>query len=249
MPIHERTRLLIGQSGLNTLAKSRVLIAGLGGVGSFAAEAIARAGVGQITLLDNDNISGSNLNRQLLALHSTIGRPKTDVMAERIHDINPDITLNLVAEFINPDNAARHIMAKGYDFVIDCIDSIACKAALVYACQQQATPVISALGAGGRLNPSLIKITTLNSTFTCPLARELRRRLRALRGTLNYPVVFSKEEPVKATTHQVTENTDKPIIPRAINGTISYLPGIFGLMMAGYVIESLLGEVETKTGR
>jgi tRNA A37 threonylcarbamoyladenosine dehydratase len=241
MPIYERTRLLIGQSGIDQLAGSNVLIAGLGGVGSFAAEAVARAGIGRITLLDNDDISNSNINRQLLALNSTVGRPKTEVMAERIHDINPDIQLSVITKFINPDNAANFVTAEPYSFVLDCIDSIACKAALVYASQQEKVPVISALGAGGRIDPSQIKLTTLNNTFTCPLARELRRRLRALQGTLKYPVIFSKEEPLKATTHQPVGDSDNPGMPRAVNGTISYLPGIFGLMMAGYVVKNLLG--------
>jgi tRNA A37 threonylcarbamoyladenosine dehydratase len=243
MPIYERTRLLISQSGIDRLAGSNVLIAGLGGVGSFAAEAIARAGVGRITLLDNDNISNSNINRQLLALHSTVGRPKTEVMAERICDINPDVKLNVITKFINPDNAANFVTAESYSFVLDCIDSIACKAALVYASQQEKVPIISALGAGGRIDPSQVKITTLNNTFTCPLARELRRRLRALQGTLKYPVIFSKEEPLKATTHEPVGDPDNPGIPRAVNGTISYLPGIFGLMMAGYVVKNLLGRL------
>lgn len=244
MPIHDRTRLLIGQPGLDRLVKSNVLIAGLGGVGSFAAEAIARAGVGQITLLDNDEVADSNLNRQQLALRSTVGHPKTEVMAERIQDINPDIELNIVKEFLNPDNVADIITAERDDFVVDCIDTLACKAALVYACQQLNTPVISALGAGGRLDANQIEITTLNKTHTCPLAREMRRRIRALHGELRYPVVFSKEIPKKGTAHQAVGDSSNPGRPRAVNGTISYLPGLFGLMMAGYVIENLLGETK-----
>ena len=240
MTIHDRTHLLIGQTGLDRLAKSNVLIAGLGGVGGFAAEAIARAGVGQMTLLDNDEIADSNLNRQLLALRSTVGRPKAKVMAERIQDINPDIELTIVKAFLNPDNAAELITAARYDFIIDCIDTLACKAALVYQSQQLNVPIISALGAGGRLDANQLEITTLNKTHTCPLAREMRRRLRALHGELRYPVVFSKEIPKKGTAHQAVGDPDNPGRPRAVNGTISYLPGLFGLMMAGYVIEDLL---------
>ncbi len=241
VPIHDRTRLLIGQPGLDQLAKSRVLIVGLGGVGSFAAEAIARAGIGQITLLDNDVIADSNLNRQLLALRSTVGRSKAEVMAERIQDINPDLELDVIQVFLGPDNAASFIAAKRYDFIVDCIDTIACKAALVYASQQLNVPVISALGAGGRLDANQLEITTLNKTHTCPLAREIRRRLRALNGELRYPVVFSKEIPVKATVHQEVVGSDNPGRSRAVNGTISYLPGMVGLMLAGYVIKDLLG--------
>lgn len=237
--IHERTRLLLGEEKLGKLAASHVLIAGLGGVGSFAAEAIARAGVGKLTLLDHDQVDPSNINRQLVALHSTIGQSKVDVMQQRIHDINPGIALTARKDFLRPDNIATLLRAAQYDFVIDCIDSITSKAALVVHCQQQNIPVISAMGAGGRTDVRKAQISQLGKTHTCPLAREMRKHVKNLGGDLNTPVVFSTEIPVKGTAHQPV-GRDGTGRPRSVNGTISCLPGLFGLMMAGFVIEKLV---------
>ena len=236
---HERTRLLLGDEKLNKLAASHVLVAGLGGVGSFAAEAIARAGVGTITLLDHDQVDPSNINRQLVALHSTIGQTKTDVMAHRIQEINPDAKLILRKAFLKPENMPEILGSQPFDFVLDCIDSITSKAALVVTCQQQSIPIISAMGAGGRTDVRKVQISKLGKTHTCPLAREMRKHVKSLDGNLNTPVVFSTEIPVKGTPHKpVGKNGEGR--PRSVNGTISYLPGLLGLMMAGYVIENLI---------
>ncbi len=238
-----RTEILIGAEGLVRLRAAHVLVAGLGGVGGYAAEALGRAGVGRLTLLDHDVVSPSNLNRQLLALHSTLGRPKVVVMAERLRDIDPTLGLTLIGEFLQPDMAEALVTAAHYDYVADCIDSIACKAALVAACHRHGVPVISALGAGNCLDVTRVRVAQLNQTQMCPLARELRRQLRELNAPLNYPVIYSDEPRRPPLPHQPVGG-DAPGRPRAVNGTISYLPALFGVMLAGVIIRRLLGEVE-----
>lgn len=237
-PIHERTAQLIGTDGMARLAACHVFIAGLGGVGATAAEAMARAGVGRITLLDHDRVGPSNINRQLVALHSTLGRPKARVMAERIADIDPGIRVTVREDFLSPDNV-EELLPPDADFVLDCIDSIACKAALVHACQRRDLPVASSMGAGGRLDPGAVRIGPLAQTQRCPLAREMRKRLRRLGGHLDYPVVHSLETPVKGTEHRPIEGQTEGRA-RAVNGTIAYLPALFGLMLAGHALQRLL---------
>jgi len=238
---HARTEILIGTAGVARLRAAQVLIAGLGGVGGHVAEILGRAGIGRLTLLDHDVVSLTNLNRQLVALHSTLGRPKVEVMAERLRDMDPAIELTLIDEFLPPGQAEALIAGAAYDYVADCIDSIACKAALVAACQRQGVPVISALGAGNRLDVSRVRVAQLNQTQGCPLARELRRRLRALNVPLNYPVIYSDEPHRPPLPHQPVDG-DQPGRPRAVNGTISCLPALVGVMLAGVIIQHLLGE-------
>lgn len=253
-----RTEILIGASGLARLRAAHVLVAGLGGVGGYAAEALGRAGIGRLTLLDHDVVSPSNLNRQLLALHSTIGQPKIELMAARLRDIDPTIELTSIGEFLRPDMAEALIAApplaphpsptrgegrqSPYDYVADCIDSIACKAALVAACHHHGVPVISALGAGNCLDASRARVARLDQTQVCPLARELRRKLRELDAPLDYPVIYSDEPRRPPLPHQPVDS-GAPGRPRAVNGTISYLPALFGMMLAGFIIRRLLGEV------
>lgn len=239
---HARTEILIGTAGVARLRAARILVAGLGGVGGHVAEILGRAGIGRLTLLDHDVVSLSNLNRQLVALHSTLGRPKVAVMAERLHDIDPAIELTLIDDFLQPDQAGALIAAAAYDYVADCIDSIACKAALVAACHRQGIPVISALGAGNGLDVSRVRVAQLNQTQICPLARELRRRLRALNVPLNYPVIYSDEPRRPPLPHQPV-NGDQPGRPRAVNGTIASLPALVGVMLAGVIIQRLLGDL------
>lgn len=236
--IHERTRMLLGNAGLEHLGRCHVFIAGLGGVGASAAEAIARAGVGHLTLLDHDVVGPSNLNRQLVALHSTLGRPKAQVMAERIADINPVARVTVRQDFLSPDNVTD-LLPDTCDFVLDGIDSIACKAALIHACQERGLAVVSSMGAGGRLDPTAIRVGPLAATEKCPLARELRKRLRRLGGHLDYPVVYSTETPIKGSEHRPIDGQVSGR-PRAVNGTISYLPALFGLTLAGEVLRGLL---------
>lgn len=239
--LHERTHILLGESGLLKLMNKHILIVGLGGVGGAATEAIARIGVGKITLLDHDVVGLSNLNRQLIALQSNIGDKKTTVAAERIANINPAATVNIHDDFIHPDNVNELLDFYKPDYVLDCIDSVVCKAALVFACQQAHIPVVTSLGAGGRLDVSKAEVTTLNKTHTCGLARALRGRLRKLGASLDYPVIFSSEPAINALPHEPIPG-DPDARPRATNGTISYLPNIFGFMTAGYAIQQMLND-------
>lgn len=233
-----RTEILLGYEKLTQLAHHHLLIAGLGGVGSFVAEALGRVGIQRLTLLDHDEVSPSNLNRQLVALHSTLGQKKAQVMAARLRDINPQVKLTVLTDFLYPDQAANLVQTGQFDFVIDCIDSIACKAALVAACLQQKIPVASSLGAGNRLDVTKVRVSQLNQTKICPLARELRACLRKMNVPTNYPVVYSEELPQPPLPHQPVTGTSGR--PRAINGTIAYLPALFGMMLAGIVVQRLL---------
>jgi len=234
-----RTEILIGQAGIARLATKHVMVVGLGGVGGYAAEAVARAGIGSMTIVDHDLVASSNCNRQLPALESTIGQAKSAVMGSRLLDINPDLQLEILETFMDPDNIPGILAGRGIDYLLDCIDSIACKAALVAACQELLIPVASAMGAGGRTDVTRARVSTLNKTQVCPLAREMRGRMRKLGASLNYPVVFSDEIPVKGLPHQPIDS-DNPGRPRAVNGTISYLPGLFGMLLAGHVIRELV---------
>lgn len=235
-----RTEILLGEEALTALRKKTVMVAGLGGVGGYCAEALARGGVGRMVILDHDTVAPSNLNRQLLALHSTLGARKTEVMAARLRDINPDLELVVLQEFLQPDGADALLDRIGrVDALADCIDSIACKAALVNAAQQRGIMVMSAMGAGNRLDVSRTRIRTLNQTSGCPLARELRKRLKDLGANLRYSVVFSDEPRRQPLPHQPVGG-ETPGRPRAVNGTISYLPAQFGIMMAGYLLQQLI---------
>jgi len=237
--LHERTHILLGDDGLAKLAKKHVLIVGLGGVGGAATEAIARIGIGRITLLDHDVVGLSNLNRQLITLQSNIGQKKTAVAAERVASINPEIHVAIHDDFIHPENVDELLAQYQPDYVLDCIDSVVCKAALVAACQKAGIPVMTSLGAGGRIDVTKAEITTLDKTHTCGLARALRGRLRKLGASLDYPVVYSSEPAINALPHEAIPG-DPNARPRATNGTISYLPNIFGFMTAGYAIQQML---------
>lgn len=241
--IFVRTELLIGEHQLDGLRKRHVLIAGLGGVGSFAAEAMARAGVGQLTLLDHDQVSPSNLNRQLGALHSTLGMQKAEVIAKRMQDINPKLKLWVSNAFLQADNLAT-LIPDGLDCVLDCIDSIASKAALIAHCQRQGIPVYSSMGAGGRIDPLALRRASLANVEGCALARELRKRLRRMGASLELPVVHSLEPARKGTEHRPVEG-DAHARMRAINGTISYLPALFGFTLAGMVLQTWLNVTQT----
>lgn len=239
-----RTDILIGTAGTENLANKTVLVAGLGGVGGYCAEALARAGVGTMFILDHDIVSPSNINRQVLALHNTIGIKKTELMAERIKQINPNCEVHIVQQFLRPEEALSllHHLPK-LDYIFDCIDSIACKASLVASAQQLNIPIISAMGAGNRINVRAVKIKKLNQTSGCPLAREFRKALKDRGANLQYPVVFSDEPRRQPLPHQPITGAE-PGRARAVNGTISYLPALFGFNMAGYVLEQWILEYE-----
>lgn len=235
----ERTEILIGQTGVAKLAEKHVMVVGLGGVGGYAAEAVARAGIGRMTIVDYDLVAPSNCNRQLPALQSTIGHSKTEVMGQRLLDINSALRLDIQDTFLNPDNTSEILRGQSVDYLLDCIDSIACKAALVATCQTEGIPVISAMGAGGRMDVTRVMVSTLEKTMVCPLAREMRGQMRKLGASLDYPVVFSDEIPVKGLPHQPIDGNN-PGRPRAVNGTISYMPGLFGMMLAGHLLKELI---------
>jgi tRNA A37 threonylcarbamoyladenosine dehydratase len=236
-PLLQRTRILVGDEGLARLRAARVLVAGLGGVGSFAVEALARAGVGHLTLVDHDRVAGSNLNRQLVALHSTHGSLKTEVMGARVRDIAPDCRLTLVARFLNPDDMPE-VLCEGYDQVVDAIDSLASKVALIETAVRTGIPIVASMGAGGRLDPTRLRVGDLMDTRICPLARHVRAQLRK-RGIERGVTVVWSDEPSRPPLPPEDVGRGRP---RAVNGTISYMPALFGLTLAGIAIRRLLGE-------
>lgn len=236
-PLVERTHILLGDAGLARLAAAHVFVAGLGGVGSYCAEALARAGVGRLTLLDHDQVAASNLNRQLPALHSTVGRKKIEVMAERIRDINPACELTLHEFFMHADDVEA-MLAPRYDFVVDCIDSLNSKVTLVETAWRMGLNVASSMGAGGKLDPTRLHVSDLMKTEVCHLARFMRQRLRKRHVGKGIIAVWSDEPPRKPLPPETTDSGR----PRAVNGTISYMPSLFGLTLAGVVVNRLLAE-------
>jgi len=233
-PLFERSLLVFEESGLLSLQQSHVLIAGIGGVGGFVAEALARAGVGSITLLDHDQVSASNKNRQLVALDSTIGLKKVDVMKARILEINPSCKVEVSYQFIRPEDM-EHILSLPYDFVVDAIDSLNCKVALVTMALKKGLPIVSSMGAGRRIDPSKIVLADISKTHGCALARNMRQRLKKQGIKKGLLTVFSTEVPNSPGPMEAIEGARG----RVVNGTASYMPGIFGLMLAGKVITLL----------
>ena len=219
--MYDRTRILAGDEGVERLKGASVLVMGTGGVGSYAAEAIGRAGVGRVTLMDGDSVQASNLNRQLVALTSTLGRNKAEVMAERIRDIDPDAEVNAVPEFYK---TGEEIDLTQFDWVIDAIDDVDAKTELIRRATESGVNIISAMGAAGKFGTDFI-VEDISKTQTCPLAKVMRKRLRAI-GIEHLPVVYSKEKPVPRTGDL---------------GTLSYVPGSMGLTLAGYVIRQIAG--------
>lgn len=232
--LFERSLLVFAEPGIAQLQNANVLVAGVGGVGGFVAEALARAGVGKITLIDHDVVSPSNLNRQIVALNSTLGHSKVEVMAKRILDINPECELTLIKSFLKPEDMAS-ILSNRYDAVVDAIDSLNCKVALVATAYQQGLKVYSSMGAGRRIDPSQIAITDISKTHTCALARNMRQRLKKQGIKKGVPVIFSTELPMPPGPMESIEGARG----RVVNGTASYMPGIYGLMLAGLVIKDI----------
>lgn len=233
-PLYERSELIFGSKGLQKLQNAHVLVAGVGGVGGFVCEALARAGVGQLTIIDHDIVSASNMNRQIIALNSTLSQQKVAVMQQRIFDINPHCQVHTMSSFLTPD-AMPDLFTNTYDFVVDAIDSLNCKVALVKAAVEANQKVISSMGAGRRFDPSKIVLSSLHKTHTCGLARNMRQRLKKHHIGKQVPVVFSTELPLAPGPMEEIEGARG----RVVNGTASYMPGIFGLMIAGYVISEL----------
>lgn len=253
MKLHRfsRTELLIGERGLQKLTNSSVALFGVGGVGSYAAEALARSGVGRITIVDFDDICLTNCNRQIHAMNSTIGKCKVDVMAERITDINPDVMVNPLKAFAARDNLSS-ILNPAPDFVIDAIDHFTSKKDLILYCREGGIPVISSMGAANKLDPSKIKVADISDTAKCRMARSMRKILRQNGVESGVQVVYSTEEhrdidhssSVACGTSCICPNKGTQEFPcenrRVILGSMSYIPSIFGLTMAGVVISDLL---------
>lgn len=238
--IHERTRILLGDEGLSLLNGAKVAVLGLGGVGAAAAEELARAGVGNLLIADFDVVKESNLNRQLIALRSTLGQPKADVSAARLKDINPEIGLTVVKEFVGPENLDE-LNLQGFDYVLDCIDSLNPKVNLIRYAVEKGIPIVVSTGAGGRVDPVGVKVVDLFQTTNCPLSRHLRKRLRhhGIKGPL--PAVFSTAKPYQPVAPQPPEAETERGRGRRPIGSISFVPIVFGCIMAAWVVRSLLG--------
>ena len=234
----ERTRLLLGDEGFEKLNSSHVLVVGLGGVGGYVAEQLTRAGIGELTIVDGDVVSQSNMNRQLLALQSTQGKPKAEVMAARLRDINPDVKLHVVNQFMK-DQALIDLISQPYDFVVDAIDTVSPKVFLLYYAVQNNQRIVSCMGAGGKMHPDKIEIADIDKSHHCHLAFYIRKKLHKLGIRTGIKVVFSPEPVSKsAVIEEESQNKASNV------GTISYMPAAFGCFCASVVINGLLEESE-----
>lgn len=229
-----RTELLIGKEAVEKLKRSRVAVFGLGGVGSYTVEALARSGVGSLDLIDNDTVSLTNINRQLIAVHSTIGRLKTEVERDRVIDINPDIKVNIYNTFYSAGNSADFSFSE-YDYIVDAIDTVASKLELITQAKKANVPIISSMGTGNKLNPTLFEVADISKTSVCPLAKVMRRELKK-RSIENVKVVYSKEEPLKPKfeSEEVIESK------RRVPASIVFVPSAAGMIIAGEVIKDLI---------
>jgi len=234
-----RTALLIGEEKLELLKSKHVLQVGLGGVGAYSAEMLCRAGIGEMTIVDADTVSGSNLNRQLPALHSTIGRCKVEVMSERLLDINPELKLHCVPEFIRDERTAELLDAAPYDYVLDAIDSLSPKVYLIYQALQRHYKLLSVMGAGGKMDPSKIQIADISKSTHCHLAKTVRKRLYRMGVKCGFQVVFSTENVPESA---IVIEKDEEINKLSTVGTISYMPAAFGCFAAAAVIRDLLDD-------
>jgi len=228
-----RTEMLLGHAAVEKLRKSRVAVFGLGGVGGFAAEALVRAGVGTLDLIDNDVFALSNLNRQIFALHSTLGKSKVQTAKERLRDINPNLKINIFEKFYLSENAGEFNFSV-YDCVIDAIDTVSGKISLAVECEKCGTPLISAMGAGNKIDPTALRVADISETSVCPLAKIMRKKLREA-GVKHLKVVFSIEPALKPA--ECDENNAKRQTP----GSVSFVPSVMGLIMAGEVVKYLAG--------
>lgn len=232
----ERTELLIGQEALQKLNKSHVLVVGLGGVGSYAAETLVRSGVGRLTIVDGDDVDPTNKNRQLQALNSTIGKQKALVLRDRFLDINPELEITVYDQFLNPDEMKELLMTHRFDFVMDCIDSLSPKISLILTLRRLKCKYISSMGAGGKLDPTRIKIADISQTKECKFAKHLKKRLKRIGVRENILVVYS-DEIQKADSLKMTDGSN---FKKSFYGTISYLPAMFGMTMGYEVLRRLM---------
>ena len=233
---YSRTVMVLGEEGLEKLRKARVAIFGIGGVGGYTAEALARCGVGTLDLIDNDTVSLSNINRQIYALHSTVGRQKTEVAKERIADICPDTVINAYNTFFMPDNSAEFDFSQ-YDYVIDAVDTVTAKLEIIRCAKENGVPVISCMGAGNKLDPSRFRVTDISKTSVCPLAKVIRLELRK-RGITKVKAVWSDELPQKPRA-EIHDNDSAG--RRAVPGSLSFVPSAAGLLAASEVVRELTG--------
>lgn len=235
---YSRTELLLGEEGVARLRDAAVMIFGVGGVGSHCIEALARSGIGRLVLIDNDAVSITNINRQSIAYHSTIGRMKTDVMRERIRDIDPSIRVTTYETFVLPDNLGEILDAEPeVDYVVDAIDTVSAKIALAEETLKRGIPLISSMGTGNKLHPELFEIADLADTSVCPLCRVMRRELKQ-RGITHLNVLYSKEKPVDVSGRSMDEDSG---VRRSIPGSVSFVPPVAGILIAGEVIRTLAG--------
>ena len=235
----ERTELLVGAEGLERLFESSVAVIGLGGVGAYAAEMLCRAGVGHLILLDSDVVSESNKNRQLIALDSTIGKPKSAVLAERLKDINPDVHLTLINCYLEEGSIPQLLGEHKVDFLVDAIDTLAPKIALIKYCVESGIPHVSSMGAGAKFDATAVRLADLSKSYNCPLAYILRKKLRKVGISKGFKVVFSEELPRREAIVAVEERNKKSNV-----GTISYLPAVFGCVCAQAAVEHLLKDLQ-----
>lgn len=227
-----RTELILGKENMAKLQKSRVAVFGIGGVGGYVVEALVRSGLGAIDIIDNDIISLTNLNRQLFATHKTIGRYKVDVAAERIAEINPNCLVNSYKTFFLPNNKDEFAFSR-YDYIVDAIDTVTAKIALVIAAKESKTPIISSMGTGNKIEPTMFELADITQTSICPLAKVMRKELKK-RGIEHLKVVYSKEKP-----HTPSKTIEEDSQKRSIPGSTSFVPPVVGLIIAGEVIKDL----------
>ncbi|WP_176078811.1 tRNA threonylcarbamoyladenosine dehydratase, partial [Clostridioides difficile] len=224
---------LVGDDGIKKLNNSNIIVFGVGGVGSFTVEALARAGVGNITIVDFDDVDITNINRQIPALHSTVGRYKVDVMEERILDINPNINIKKIRSLYNKDTSDE-ILTERYDYVVDAIDMVSSKIHLIETCEKKGLKIISSMGMGNKLDPTKIVVTDIHKTSTCPLAKVMRKELRD-RGIKKLKVVYSTEQPIELKKKVMNGRKVTP-------GSVSFVPSVGGLIIASVIVNELLGQ-------
>ena len=233
---YSRTELLIGEEGVSRLKKSSVMVFGVGGVGSHCIEALARSGVGKLILVDNDVVSMTNINRQSIAYHSTVGKYKTEIMRDRIKDICPEIEVVTYETFVLPENIDT-LFTEKVDYIIDAIDTVTAKLVLVEMAKEKNIPIISSMGTGNKLHPERFEVTDIYKTSVCPLCKVMRKELKA-RGIRKLKVLYSKEQPVDTSGKVIEEQMGKR---RSLPGSISFVPPVAGLIIAGEVVRELAG--------
>ena len=230
----ERSLLLFGEERLERLRSANVRVVGLGGVGAYAAEMLVRSGIGRMTIADADVVSESNINRQLIALHSTVGRAKSEVLAERLRDINPDIELRVVTDYIKDEKTYEILDSEPFDYVVDAIDTLSPKLALILGALERGYPIVSSMGAGAKADPTRVEVADISKTHHCPLAHMLRKRLHKVGVRRGFKAVFSAEEPIEGAMVLCEEQNHKSQV-----GTVSYMPATFGIACASAVIRDI----------